>query len=82
MAFTKISSTQNVFLHEYLRGTGKTITEKQAASQFNIKNLRARMTELRQAGLRVNTTKTRDGRNKYGISSRDVWGFKNSLIKQ
>jgi hypothetical protein len=70
----KLSSTQNVFLHEYLRGTGKTLTARQALSKYNIKNLRARISELRQAGLVVVTEKTRDGFNKYSVSQRDIWG--------
>jgi hypothetical protein len=68
MANKNNSSTQNSFLLKYLRGTGRTLTVVQAKSRFNIGNLRARMSEIRQAGLRVRTEKTRDGRNKYSIS--------------
>ena len=74
MAFTNISGSQTAFLHSYLRGTGRTLTEKQASSLFGIKNLSARMSELRQAGLKVRTEQTRDGRAKYSVSRRDVNG--------
>ena len=80
MAFTRIQGTQTAFLHDYLRGTGKTLTEKQALSLFNIKNLRARMSELRQLGLRVRTENTTDGRAKYSVSRRDVDGNEFSLV--
>jgi len=81
MAFTNINTTQNVFLHDYLRGTGRTLTARQAKSQFGIGNLRARMSELRQAGLNVRVEKTRDGLNKYSISRRDVRGSEVSLTR-
>ena len=35
---------------------GNTLTSKQAASRFKIKNLRARITELRQEGYKIGTT--------------------------
>lgn len=81
MAFTNINTTQNAFLHDYLRGTGRTLTARQAESQYGIKNLRARMTELRQAGLVVRVEKTRDGFNKYSVSRRNVWGSEASLTR-
>jgi hypothetical protein len=81
MAFTNISTTQNAFLHNYLRGTGRTLTSRQAKSQYGIQNLRARMSELRQAGLKVRTEKNQNGFNKYGVSRRDVWGSEASLTK-
>lgn len=70
MVFTNIQSTQNDFLVNYLRGTGRTLTARQAESLFGIKNLRARASELRQLGYRVRTTITQDGRAKYAISRR------------
>jgi hypothetical protein len=82
MAFTNLSTTQNVFLHDYLRGTGRSLTESQARSLFNIKNLRARISELRQAGLVVRTEKTRQGANKYSVSRRDIWGSEASLVSR
>lgn len=79
MAFTKLTTTQLVFLHNYLRGTGRTLTERQARSLFGIKNLRARVSELRQAGLRVRVSKNLSGNTQYSISRRDVWGSGASL---
>jgi hypothetical protein len=69
---TRINTTQLAFLHDYLRGTGKNITEVEAR-KLGIKNLRARMSELRKLGLRVNTEDTRYG-TAYTISARDVNG--------
>ena len=61
--------TQNEVLVNYLRGTGRTLTEAQAERQFGIKNLRARVLDLRNMGLVVNVE---DGA--YSIPSRDVNG--------
>lgn len=74
MSFVRLSTTQNVFLENYLRGTGRTITEADARARFGIMNLRARMTELRQAGLVVRREPSSTGRARYSISSRDVIG--------
>jgi len=74
MSFTKISTTQNQFLEGYLRGTGRTLSARQADSLYGIKNIRARMTEMRQAGLRVTRNKNTEGRSTYSISSRDLTG--------
>jgi hypothetical protein len=73
-------NSQNSFLHDFLRGTSRSLTSRQARSYFGILNLRARISELRQLGLQVNTDKTTDGRTKYWISSRDVWGSKARLF--
>lgn len=74
MAFTTISGTQASFLQDYLRGTDRTLTEAQARANYGIKNLRARMTDLRNAGLRVSTVKTPSGKTAYKIAARDVNG--------
>jgi len=74
MAFTKIKTTQKQFVEQYLRGTDRSLTSRQADSLFGIKNLRARMTEMRQSGLVVRTDKTQEGLTKYMISSRDLSG--------
>jgi len=74
MAFTRITTSQNTFLEQYLRGTGRTLTERQAAATYGIKNLRARMTEFRHAGLKVNKTLNGQGRAAYSVSARDVTG--------
>lgn len=82
MSFTTIKSTQNAFLHNYLRGNNRTLTEKQARSLFNIKNLRARLSELRSAGLVVRSSKTANDATAYSISARDVNGSKRSLVSR
>lgn len=74
MTFTKLSTSQTQFLHDYLRGTGRTITAAQAEANYGIKNLRARMTDLRHAGLRVQTVKTKTGKTAYTVSARDQEG--------
>lgn len=75
MSFTKLTTTQKVFLEGYLRGTGRTITEAQARSTYGIKNLRARLTEFRQAGLRVVRVSTATtGRSAYRVSRRNMVG--------
>lgn len=80
-SFTNISSTQNAFLVDYLRGTNRSLTVRQARSLFGIQNLRARISELRNLDLVVRTSKTSNGRsNKYQISSRDLWGSRRSVV--
>ncbi len=74
MAFTNLRSTQVEFLEKHLRGTGRAMSSAQAEATYGIKNLRARMTELRQAGLRVRTTTNTEGRTAYAVSRRDVFG--------
>ena len=74
MAFTTLTVPQKHFLVSHLRGTGVELTSAQAEATYGIKNLRARMTELRQAGLRVNTRVNYAGRTAYSISARDITG--------
>jgi hypothetical protein len=74
MAFASIKTTQNDFLVNYLRGTGRELSAAQAHTLYGIKNIRARATELRQAGLVVRTRKNSRGRTSYAISARDVTG--------
>jgi hypothetical protein len=74
MSFTKLTMTQKEFLEQHLRGTGRSMSAKQADSLYGIKNIRARMTELRQAGLVVKKAKNTEGRAAYSVSSRDVFG--------
>ena len=74
MAFTTLKVTQNEFLASHLRGTGNDISAAQAVSTYGIQNIRARMTELRQAGLVVRTRKNYAGYTAYAISARDVSG--------
>ena len=74
MSFTQLSSTQNAFLESHLRGTSRTLSAKQALATYGIQNLRARISELRSVGLKVNTGINSTGQTTYGISSRDVTG--------
>ena len=80
MAFTTITSTQVEFLEDYLRGTGRSLTEAQARALFGIENLRARMTDLRHAGLRVRREKNSEGRAKYAVSARDETGSRAKIF--
>jgi len=74
MSFTTIKTTQKQFLESYLRGTDRSLTSRQADSLFGIKNLRARITELRQSGLVVRKDRTQEGLTKYMVSARDLSG--------
>lgn len=74
MAFTQIKSTQREFVESYLRGTDRSLTSRQAETLFGIKNLRARISEMRQAGMVVRKEMTQEGRTKYMISARDLSG--------
>lgn len=78
MAFTKITTNQNSFLESYLRGTGRSLSARQAEAMYGIKNLRARMTEFRHAGLKVTTKPNTEGRTTYSVSARDVTGSRAS----
>ena len=80
MAFTKISTSQVEFLEDYLRGTGRTLSEAQARALFGIENLRARMTDLRHLGLRVRREKNTEGRARYAISARDEAGSRAKIF--
>lgn len=74
MSFTKITSSQNSFLERHLRGTGRSLTSRQALSLYGIKNLRARMSEFRQSGLVVRAKPNKQGRVAYQVSARDWAG--------
>lgn len=74
MAFTTLTTTQVEFLESYLRGTGRSLTARQANALYGIKNLRARMSELRSAGLKVTRVPTTVGVSAYQVSARDVTG--------
>lgn len=78
MAFTKITTNQLTFLEQYLRGTGRSLSARQAEAMFGIKNIRARMTEFRHAGLKVSTKPNTEGRTTYSVSARDVTGSRAS----
>ena len=73
MAFVNSSKTQNEQLISHLRGTNRYISAPQARALFGIKNLRARMSELRQMGFRVRTGVNKEGRTTYAVSRRMQW---------
>jgi Helix-turn-helix domain len=74
MSFTQLKSTQKEFLEKHLRGTGKQMSAAQARATYGIQNLRARISEMRAAGLRVRKTKNSTGLTAYAISRRDEFG--------
>lgn len=80
MAFTTLSTTQNEFLENYLRGTGRGLSTAQAESLYGIKNLRARMSEFRQAGLKVTRELNTEGRSAYRVSARDASGSRAGIF--
>lgn len=82
MAFTKLTTSQTVFLEQYLRGTGKALTEADASARFGIQNLRARMTDLRNAGLVVRTDVATTGKTRYAVSARDVNGSRAKVFAE
>jgi len=75
MSFTTLTTTQNKFLENHLRGTTRTLTAAQAESLYGVKNLSARVSELRDLGLNVQTVPTKTTtRAAYRMSRRDVFG--------
>lgn len=80
MAIVKLTQPQTSFLEQHLRGTGRTLTAAQAKQKFGIQNLRARMTEMRQAGLQVHTEVNTVGRTAYSVSARDVNGKRSRVF--
>ena len=74
MSFTNLRSTQVAFLEKHLRGTNREMSSAQAEATYGIMNLRARVSELRQLGLRVRKGVNTEGRTTYAVSRRDVFG--------
>ena len=64
--------TQLEQLENYLRGTNRELSAAQAEARFGIKNLSARMTEMRQGGFRVRTRTNSTGKTAYSVSRRLV----------
>ena len=75
MAFAKITMSQKSFLKKHLRGTNRVLSAAQAEALYGIKNLRARMTDLRNEGFRVRTMKNTEGRTAYAVSRRMIGQF-------
>jgi len=80
MAFTTLSVPQVEFLEDFLRGTGRTLTEAQARATYGIGNLRARISDLRAAGLKIRREKNSEGRAKYAVSARDITGSRAKIF--
>lgn len=80
MAFTKLTTKQTAFLETHLRGTGRVMSEAQARETYGIKNLRARMSDMRAAGLTVRTSKNTRGRTAYAVSRRDIMGLQGRVF--
>jgi hypothetical protein len=80
MAFTKIKTSQKVFLENYLRGTGKSLTAADAKARFGIEQLPARMSEFRDAGLVVRVDTASTGKARYAVSARDVNGSRAKMF--
>jgi hypothetical protein len=79
-SFIKLTMPQNTFLETHLRGTERRISEAQAVATYGIKNLRARVADLRAAGLKVHTGKNTEGKVAYSMSARDVHGSRAKLF--
>lgn len=73
MAFIKTGKTQVESLVSFLRGKNRGISAPQAQALFGVKNLRARMSDLRELGYRVRTTINTEGRTTYFVSRRMIW---------
>ena len=78
--FTTLTVPQVTFLESHLRGTGRQISEAQAKATYGIMNLRARMSDLRSAGLKVYRDKNTEGRAAYSVSSRDIHGSRAAVF--
>ncbi len=80
MSFTTLTTDQKTFLETYLRGTGKTLTAADANARFGIKNLPARISELRAAGLNGKTDLATTGKTRYAVTARDVAGSRAKMF--
>jgi hypothetical protein len=65
--------TQNEQVLTYLRGTGRELSAAQAKTRFGIKNLSARMSDLREGGFRVRTRTNSTGKTAYAVSRRRLF---------
>jgi len=65
--------TQNERIFRYLSavrdGKRRTLTSRQAETMFGVRNLRARVHELRQNGVPIKLVRTRSGKNAYVLQS-------------
>lgn len=79
MAFTSLRTTQKTFLEQHLRGTGRAMSSAQARETYGIQNLRARISEMRAAGLKVTNTRNTSGNTAYTVSRRDFAGVQGKI---
>lgn len=80
MSFTTLTSTQKQFLESHLRGTGRALSSAQARETYGIKNLRARISEMRNSGLVVRKELNTRGRTAYSVSRRDYSGSQGKVF--
>jgi len=73
MSFVKTGKTQVESLVSFLRGKNRGLSAPQARALFGVKNLRARMSDLREMGYRVRTATNTEGRTVYFVSRRMIW---------
>jgi hypothetical protein len=72
MSFVNTTKTQVEYLVSYLRGTNRGLSAPQARALFGIKNLRARISDLRQMGFKVRKNVNTEGRTTYFVSRRMI----------
>jgi hypothetical protein len=72
MAFVKTGKTQVESLVSFLRGKSRGISAPQAQALFGVKNLRARISDLRQLGYRIRKSINTEGRTVYFVSRRMI----------
>ena len=68
MAMTKSDKSQKELLISYLCDTGRTISGPQAEARFGVKNLSARMSEIRKEGFTVSRGTNKIGNTTYLVS--------------
>ena len=73
-SFTTLTVPQKTFIERHLRGTQRSLSEPQALATYGIKNLRARIAEMRNAGLDIRTEKNSKGNTAYRMVARDLNG--------
>lgn len=71
--------SQKSIIETYLRGKKRSLSSKEAEEKFGIKNLRARISEMRKDGLVVVTSPNAQNTNLYAIKQRDVNGNRKML---
>lgn len=65
---------QNGKIEKFLRGKNRSLSVAQAHSLFKIGSLTKRISEMRKAGLKIETIIGKDRKAKYKIEAKDVRG--------